>query len=450
MKWFLYQLIWPLIFLILLPRFIYRMVKRGGYGLHFNHRLGIYSSTLKEKAKARSPIWVHAVSVGEMYVAITMANALRGRGQEVTFLFSTTTSTGFKIAEKELDLDKDMLIYFPVDFPGVAQRVLSLFTPKEILMVEGEYWPNFIRAASKKNIPLKMINGRVSDRSFKRYKKVKWWIADLLSCFDLFCMQSELDKQRIIALGATADRVISCGSIKFDVDQQVVSGSFRDLFPSIEDDIDAEHTLFLMGSSTWPGEEALLVNVYQSLLKQGYKLNLVIAPRHVERADAVEKIILELGCRVIRRTQALPPDESDVPIVYLLDSTGELSGLYEDMDLVFVGKSILAKGGQNPIDPAVHGCVLITGPHMDNFRGVIEVMDRCEARLVVKDQRTLEDTIGTLLVDRFYREKMQSCSLRAVDIGRGAIQRTIDCLCASAVDEGKELECSGKKYEEER
>ena len=450
MKWFLYQLIWPLIFLILLPRFIYRMVKRGGYGLHFNHRLGIYSSTLKEKAKARSPIWVHAVSVGEMYVAITMANALRGRGQEVTFLFSTTTSTGFKIAEKELDLDKDMLIYFPVDFPGVAQRVLSLFTPREILMVEGEYWPNFIRAASKKNIPLKMINGRVSDRSFKRYKKVKRWIADLLSCFDLFCMQSELDKQRIIALGATADRVISCGSIKFDVDQQVVSGSFRDLFPSIEDDIDAEHTLFLMGSSTWPGEEALLVNVYQSLLKQGYKLNLVIAPRHVERADAVEKIILELGCRVIRRTQALPPDESDVPIVYLLDSTGELSGLYEDMDLVFVGKSILAKGGQNPIDPAVHGCVLITGPHMDNFRGVIEVMDRCEARLVVKDQRTLEDTIGTLLVDRFYREKMQSCSLRAVDIGRGAIQRTIDCLCASAVDEGKELECSGKKYEEER
>ena len=440
MKWFLYQLIWPLIFLILLPRFIYRMVKRGGYGLHFNHRLGIYSSTLKEKAKARSPIWFHAVSVGEMYVAITMANALRERGQEVTFLFSTTTSTGFKIAEKELDLDKDMLIYFPVDFPGVAQRVLSLFTPREILMVEGEYWPNFIRAASKKNIPLKMINGRVSDRSFKRYKKVKWWIADLLSCFDLFCMQSELDKQRIIALGATAGRVISCGSIKFDVDQQIVSGSFRDLFPSIEYDRDAEHTLFLMGSSTWPGEEALLVNVYQSLLKQGYKLNLVIAPRHVERADAVEKIILELGCRVIRRTQALPPDESDVPIVYLLDSTGELSGLYEDMDLVFVGKSMLAKGGQNPIEPAAYGCVLITGPHMDNFRGVIEVMDRCEARLVVKDQATLEDALRTLLVDRVYREKMQACSLQAVETGRGAIQRTIHCLSASDVDEGKEVE----------
>ena len=371
-----------------------------------------------------------------MYVAINMANALRGSGQEVTFLFSTTTSTGFKIAEKELDLGKDMLIYFPVDFPGVAQRVLSLFTPREILMVEGEYWPNFIRVASKKNIPLKMINGRVSDRSFKRYKKVKWWIADLLSCFDLFCMQSELDKQRIIAIGASADRVISCGSIKFDVNQQVISGSLRDLFPSIEFDREDDHALFLMGSSTWPGEEALLVNVYQSLLKEGYKLNLVIAPRHVERADAVEKIIRELGCRVIRRTQALLPDESDDPIVYLLDSTGELAGLYADMDLVFVGKSMLAKGGQNPIDPAVHGCVLITGPYMNNFRGVIEVIDRCKARLVVKDQAMLEDAVRTLLVDRVYREKMQACSLQAVETGRGAIQRTIHCLSASAVGEG--------------
>ena len=249
-------------------------------------------------------------------------------------------------------------------------------------------------------------------------------------------MQSELDKQRIIALGATAGRVISCGSIKFDVDQQIVSGSFRDLFPSIEDDRDAEHTLFLMGSSTWPGEEKLLINVYRSLLKQGHKLNLVLAPRHVERADAVEKIIRELGCRVIRRTQTLPPDESDVPIVYLLDSTGELAGLYADMDLVFVGKSMLAKGGQNPIEPAAHGCVLITGPHMDNFRGVIEVMDRCEARLVVKDQATLEDALRTLLVDRVYREKMQACSLQAVETG-GELYKEPSIVYLHPSDEGK-------------
>ena len=189
-----------------------------------------------------------------------------------------------------------------------------------------------------------------------------------------------------------------------------------------------------MGSSTWPGEEVLLIKTYQSLLQQGYELNLLIAPRHVERADSIEKMILEAGCRPIRRTPSLVREKSDLPVVYLLDSTGELADLYADMDLVFVGKSLLAKGGQNPIEPAAHGCALITGPHMDNFRGVIEVIDHCEARIVVKDQETLEEALKRLLVDRVYREKRQACSLQAVNMGSGAIQRTIDCLVNTQVN----------------
>jgi 3-deoxy-D-manno-octulosonic-acid transferase len=375
-----------------------------------------------------------------MYVALTMVRALRDAGHKTPFLFSTTTSTGFKIADKKIDHSKDMLIYFPIDFPGVAHRVLSLFKPTEILMVEGEYWPIFIRAASKKNIPLKMINGRISDQSFSRYVGVKWWIADLLSCFELFCMQSELDKQRIISIGAPAERVISCGSIKFDMDKQLSNGYLKRFFPSIELHADSERTLLLMGSSTWPGEEAILIKTYMSLLEEGHKVKLLIAPRHAERADVIEDIIQEAGCRVVRRTQPMSNNEQDKPVVYLLDSTGELSALYPDVDLVFVGKSLISKGGQNPIEPAAYGCALITGPYMENFRGVMEVIDNCEARIVIEGQASLESAVKRLLVDHVYRQKMKERSLQAVEKGKGAIKRTIHYLNVASKDISQPVE----------
>ena len=461
MKWALYNLLFAAVYPFLLPGFLVRMLRRGGYAARMGDRFALYPEGLFGKDrplfdshKARTAnsqrltanfVWIHAVSVGEVQVAGQLMREWRKVEPDVRFCFSTTSSTGWKIAEKELkDLGiqcstsnlqpstSDVLIYNPLDFPNFVKSALRTVRPRAIVLTESEIWPNFIRMAKKMGVPLFLINARVSDRSAPRYKAAKWFFGEVLSCFTKIFAQSDLDKARLVAAGAPTDKVEVTGSFKFDVAhrneakekelREWILGSDRVGAGSNNlkgDAADANKTLnvpkILLGGSTWPGEDEVLLGIYKRLTQTSNNSKtqtlLVIAPRHFEKADAIEANIRKYGFACVRRSrEAKEKDEGEQrkdpksavrlgtspSPVYLADTTGELMGLYGIADVVFVGKSLCAHGSQNMIEPCLCGKPTLVGPYTENFRPVMSDLLVSDAILQVKDAKELEEKIVDL------------------------------------------------------
>ena len=452
MKWALYNLLFAAVYPFLLPGFLVRMLRRGGYAARMGDRFALYPEGLFGKDRELYDshkdfrretgdfVWIHAVSVGEVQVAGQLMREWRKVEPDVRFCFSTTSSTGWKIAEKELkDLGiqcstsnlqpstSDVLIYNPLDFPNFVKSALRTVRPRAIVLTESEIWPNFIRTAKKMDIPLFLINARVSDRSAPRYKAAKWFFGEVLSCFAKIFAQSDLDKARLVAAGAPTDKVEVTGSFKFDVAhrnevkekelREWILGSGR---VSVGSDTvcgaakDPNQTLnvpkILLGGSTWPGEDEVLLKIYKGVLELsgapgGRALPwLVIAPRHFEKADAIEANIRKYGFACVRRSRGekgaihctTTTSDYDYPPVYLADTTGELMGLYGIADVVFVGKSLCAHGSQNMIEPCLCGKPTLVGPYTENFRPVMSDLLASDAILQVKDAKELEEKIVDL------------------------------------------------------
>ena len=421
MKWAVYNLLFAAVYPFLLPGFLMRMLRRGGYAARFGDRFALYPEGLfgrdrpifsrhaKESAPVRGGfVWVHAVSVGEVQVAGQLMREWRQAEPTVRFCFSTTSSTGWKMAEREVTA-QDVLIYNPLDFPNFVKSALYSVRPRAIVLTESEIWPNFIRRAAKTGVPIFLINARVSDRSAPRYRMARWWFGDVLRCFTRIFAQSETDKARLVAAGAPAERIEVTGSFKFDVARRNEPKE-KELRQWIGEG------RILLGGSTWPGEDAVLLDIYRKLRVDGLKL--VLAPRHFEKADAVEANIRAAGFDCIRRSRSAmrscPPSEASceagamrgvrgadpVPPVYLSDTTGELMGLYGIADVVFVGKSLCAHGSQNMIEPCLCGKPTVVGPYTENFRPVMSDLLASDAIVQVKDAAELEKAIAALLDDR--------------------------------------------------
>ena len=438
----------------LLPGFLVRMLRRGGYAARMGDRFALYPTGLfgkerplydshapgtkhpapgtrhhapgtRHQAPGTSFVWIHAVSVGEVQVAGQLMREWRKVEPDVCFCFSTTSSTGWKMAEREVS-ERDVLIYNPLDFPNFVKSALMSVRPRAIVLTESEIWPNFILKARKYGIPLFLINARVSDRSAPRYKLAKWWFDDVLSCFTKIFAQSELDKRRLCDAGAPEEKVVVTGSFKFDVARrnEAKEKELREwiLGEGMRDEERGMRWMAL-GGSTWPGEDEVLLKIYKSLLasdlssvqsnNQTIKQSnnspiLVIAPRHFEKADAVEENIRKAGFTCIRRSQ--PPKTSQPsqpsqlsqssqpsPPVFLADTTGELMGLYGIADAVFVGKSLCAHGSQNMIEPCLCGKPTFVGPYTENFRPVMSDLLESKAIVQVKDA----DELGRMMVGLF-------------------------------------------------
>ena len=345
---------------------------------------------------------------------------------DVRFCFSTTSSTGWKMAEKEVKVKGegggDVLIYNPLDFPNFVKSALKTVKPRAIVLTESEIWPNFILQAKKMGIPLFLINARVSDRSAPRYKAAKWFFGEVLSCFTRIFAQSDLDKARLVAAGAPEDKVEVTGSFKFDVAHrnEAKERELREWIFPVGTTENARSAKILLGGSTWPGEDEVLLNIYKRL-RETQTLNnsktqtlLVIAPRHFEKADAVEANIRKYGFACVRRSrESKSKDEVeqwkekfhcspstkdfDYPPVYLADTTGELMGLYGIADVVFVGKSLCAHGSQNMIEPCLCGKPTLVGPYTENFRPVMSDLIASGAIIQVKDAEELEEKVGECL-----------------------------------------------------
>ncbi len=426
MLWLLYNLLFPVVFLCMLPKFISRMLKRGGYGQHFEQRIGHFGHNTKARLRKRRRVWVHAVSVGEIYVALRFIKAYRAAHPETLFALSTTTSTGHAIARREID-DSDVLFYFPVDLPIVINKVLRIVNPLRIVLVEGEFWPNLIRLADRRGIPISLVNGRMSKSSFRGYRRLRRLTGDVLSRIDPICVQGRLDAERMIGIGAPEENVHIMGTVKYDVAERDPAGekTAEEVMRKIRVPEDA---VVLLGGSTWPGEEDELCSIFRKLRERNPKLFLVMVPRHVERADEVVQVFDQQALSYVRRSRVDSFRGSERPDVLFVDTTGELRNFYSVADIIFVGKSLTQHGGQNPIEPAMYGKAVVVGPNMENFPAVMEEFLLKQAVEQVDSPESLFTAIARLVDHPSERAELGSRAEKVVDQNRGVIERTVELL----------------------
>lgn len=428
MLWIAYNVLFAIGFTLMLPHFLLRMRKRGGYSRNFGQRLARYSPEIRERLKAGPRVWIHAVSVGELFVAQKLMAEWRKRVPEVRFALTVTTSTAYKIAGETLPL-QDVLLYFPVDFPWVMRRVLNLIRPYALVLVEVEFWPNLIRQARARGIPVVLVNGRLSDRSFRGYGRVGVFTKQLLPMIDLFCMQSQQDAERITALGAPEDRVRVLGSAKYDVaasnpeGEQIARGLLRAAGVKENDRI------FLAGS-TWAGEEDHMLDVFKGLKTRYRDLVLILAPRHAERTPEVIQTIKAHSRSFVRRSEMKVTNQprASRPDVFLLDTTGELKNFYRCADVIFIGKSLTQHGGQNIIEPALFGKPVVVGPNMENFASVMDDFLKAGAIAQIKDLQHLRRTIDDLMDSPQRSQTMGANAAKLVAEKAGALDRTMELL----------------------
>jgi 3-deoxy-D-manno-octulosonic-acid transferase len=419
----------------MLPYFIYQAIFNRKYVSGLRQRLGFLPdappNTLNDESGSglRPAIWIHAVSVGETLAAKPLIAALRARFPQYRLIISTTTATGQAVARSRVT-EADEVCYFPVDWSFSARRALDAIRPRVVILMESELWLNFLSECKTRAIPVIVANGRVSDRSFRRSRKFGFFVRRLYGLVTWFAMQSQLDAERAIGLGAPAERVAIAGNLKFEIG--AVNGSSKIVETAKIFALDSS-PLVIAGSTT-DGEEEMVIAAFEGLRKEnGLKqVRLLIAPRHPERFDVVARTLKSSPLRVARRS--LPEGDCGGAEVILLDTVGELAALYRFASVVFVGGSLVPKGGHNVLEPALYAKPIVVGPHMENFREIAAEFVRRGALLQLRgaDPRALtaelRDAFARLLSDKNYAETLGSNARRAIDENRGATARTVEII----------------------
>ncbi|MEP6819016.1 MAG: 3-deoxy-D-manno-octulosonic acid transferase [bacterium] len=427
--YFIYSLLLVLGFLILLPRFLLDAFRHGKYVAGFRERLGSVSPISKGSHQV---IWIHCVSVGETQAARPLVRGIREQFPNHLIAISTITLTGQNLAREIFKHDAAKIFYFPFDWRWVARRTLKAINPDAVLVMETELWPNFLRECKHQQIPVALVNGRLSEQSFRRYRIFKGFMRQVLSSLELAVMQTEADAERLRALGMDADKTLVSGNVKFDVGTSPAGDSLTTEFQE-RFKLSGESPLVLAASTHAP-EEVLIVNGFRHVVSNPeLKPRLIIAPRHPERFAEVGELLKTSGLRWARRSA--PPDASDGQAeVILLDSVGELRSVYSLASIVFVGGSIARTGGHNIIEPAAVGAPVIVGSHTYNFQSIVETF--VEAGAIVQlqamsDSATiveLANTISELLLDPARSREIGSLAQSLVSENRGATERTLQLL----------------------
>jgi len=406
-----------LVMLAYLPVFLVRRLRGSGYERSLAERFGRYGNELPSEPRC----WIHAVSVGEAATAVPLVEAIGRRWPELAVVMTTVTPTGARVVADRLD-GKVTHRYFPFDLPGSVRRALSAVKPRFFIGMETELWPNFLRALERRGVPAMIANGRISDRSFRRYHRVRFLTARMLRDISVFAMQSQEDARRIIALGALPERVVVTGNLKTDLAPAEAGGEavWQRLLGIAEDD------LVWIAGSTHRGEEAAVLQAFKRLRVRFPTLALLVAPRHPERAEEVERLAADAGLSTIRRSE-LPRDRGRHAVV-ILDTVGELAQIYRVGTVVFVGGSLVPTGGHNMLEPALLRKPVLFGPHTSNFRESAELLLQAEGAVLVADVSQLEARVGELLSDGDRRRRMGDAALHAIVSRQGAVQQTIELV----------------------
>jgi 3-deoxy-D-manno-octulosonic-acid transferase len=417
----LYTLAAVLLALVLSPWIIYQAVRHRKYVGSLGQRMGVLPVSFN--LDADDSIWIHAVSVGEALTARALIPDLRQRYPDLKIFLSTTTMTGQQIARERLS-DVDAVFFFPFDLQPFVSRTLRLVRPKLFIMMETEIWPNLLRACRAQGVKTLMVNGRISARSFPRYRLARGFFRRVLADVDRFCMQSEESARRIIEIGADPDRVVVTGSLKFESLESPGAAAGRGAGRVLRFFRVPESRPVLMAASTMKGEEAAVLAAFGAVRRKRPTTLLIIAPRRPERFDEVVELARGEGLRVVRRTD-LDVDHEPAADVVVLDSIGELAHLFQVATAVFVGGSLVDHGGHNILEPAVHGKAIVFGPHMQNFAEIAEAFLQRQAAVQVATPSELGDVWGRLLDDVVERGRMGSAARELVEANRGAKPRTL-------------------------
>ena len=429
---FLYSLLLTFASIVLLPYFVYQAIFNRKYLRSLPERLGFLPDSLK--GVSRPAIWLHAVSVGETLASHSLARQLRSRFPDHRLILSTTTSTGQAVARSKV-AEADEFCYFPLDFRFSVRRALSAIRPEIVILMESELWPNFLSECRSRDIPVIVANGRISDRSFSRSRKFGALVHRLYALVTHFAMQSKLDAERALKLGARANRVSVTGNVKYDIGEAEDATEIAGLSACLDETFALSSTPLIVAGSTHEGEEEMVLAAFERIKSDDrFKdTRLLIAPRHLERFDAVAQLIEQTGLSRTRRSAVKQCgfEEARTSTVILLDSIGELSAVYRFATIVFVGGSLVRIGGHNILEPALYAKPVIVGPYTENFREITQEFLRRKALVQIHDTTHRElidelyDSLINLLSDPASAEELGRNALKAVEENRGATARTV-------------------------
>jgi 3-deoxy-D-manno-octulosonic-acid transferase len=426
----LYNILFSIFFLLSSPYYFMRMWRRGNWQAGFGQRFGIFGIDFKQSITNRHVLWLHAVSVGEVNLCTQLIQAMEPCLPNVKIVVSTTTTTGMGELTRKLSTLVSK-IYYPIDRREYVNRALTAIYPEAIILVEAEIWPNFIWRATDMGIPVFLVNARLSERSYRRYKRFGFIFRPIFASFAGVGAQNEKDAARLRELGCRPGAVHVVGNLKFDAARIEKNGTL-DVKAILRRTGVPAGAHILLGGSTHDGEEAIIAETFQHLRKRFPDLFLVLVPRHFERSRDAARAIQQHGVKLVYRSDVtehtqLKPGAVDC---LLVNTTGELMAFYEQATVVFVGKSLSAKGGQNPIEPAAFGKPVIFGPNMQNFPDVVRAFLAQDGALQVENASELEEKVAELLANERRRTQLGCNALKVVVENRGATDRTLEMILA--------------------
>jgi 3-deoxy-D-manno-octulosonic-acid transferase len=417
-----YSVLTLCLFVVMSPYFLYQAIRHKKYIGSLRQRLGYLPISFN--IDGEESIWIHAVSVGEALTARALLADLRASYPRLRLYLSTTTVAGQQVARQSVK-HVDGVFYFPFDWSVIVRRTLDIVKPRVFVMMETEIWPNLLRLCAERGVQTMLVNGRISRRSYPRYRLARPFFRRVLAHVDRFCMQSEESARRIIDLGANPAAVIVTGSLKFDSLPAQTSGAhgrprervlryFR---------VRASRVVLIAGS-TMRGEEAAVLKAFARLRLTVPDALAIIAPRQPERFAEVDRLAREAGFVTMRRSN-LPIDAEPRADVVVLDTLGELAQLYQIATAVFVGGSLEDHGGHNILEPAAYGKPIVFGPHMHNFKEIAETFVGNGAAVQVRSAHELEEGLLTLVTDPVRRARLGAAARALVDANRGAKDKTL-------------------------
>jgi 3-deoxy-D-manno-octulosonic-acid transferase len=430
-----YNLLFTTFFWLSAPYYFLKMWRRGNWQAGFRQRFGRFSAKVKQAVTNRHVIWLHAVSVGEVGVCTQLIRALEARAPSLKIVVSTTTSTGMAELRRRLPPHIEK-IYYPIDRRKYVARALAAVHPQAIVLVEGEIWPNFLWQARRRGIPVFLVNARLSERSYRGYKRFGFLFHRFFRHFAGVGAQNEADAMKLRELGCRPEAIRVVGSMKFDA-ARLDPQRLLDV-PSMLQQLGwPANARLLVGGSTHAGEEALLAEVFLRLRQEHPDLFLIVVPRHFERGKEAGRDIAARGVRLVFRSTITPSSGYPAGTMdcLLVNTTGELKYFYEQATVIFVGKSLAAHGGQNPIEPGSLGKAMVFGPNMENFAAIATAFVKGNGAIQVRNAAELEKAVSQLLKDAKLREVLGRNALSVVRENQGAVERTVEMVIASLRDE---------------
>ena len=421
----LYSFLTLVVLVVVSPYFLYQAIRYNKYLGSLGQRLGYLPVSLN--VDGEESIWIHAVSVGEALTARALAADLKERYPRLRLYLSTTTIAGQHVARRSLQ-HVDAVFYFPFDWAFIVKRTLNIVRPRVFVMMETEIWPNLLRLCRARGVKTVLINGRISSRSYPRYRIIRPFFRRVLADVDRFCMQSDESARRIIELGADSSKVTVTGSLKFDsLEMPAVVSHGKPRERVLRFFRLSPNRLVLVAGSTVKGEEPAVLKAFARLKGASPSAMAILAPRQPERFGEVERLARDAGFVTARRSD-LPIDTEPRADVVVLDTIGELAQLYQVATVVFVGGSLVDHGGHNILEPAVFGKPILFGPHMQNFKEIADAFVGNDAAVQVGSERELEQAMIGLATDPVRRAKLGAAARALVEANRGAKEKSVTVL----------------------